>query len=332
MFGISYWVIPVFSGFVWLGTLLGMLLFWTVHEGSPHITPMASNQHIAYISDIGAHQMQPLFIAGGTVTVVTFTSVFVAERWLRHRGRLAENTSLFQKLLSAAATIFAVIGMVGLIILTCLNDVKHHVAHDTCLVIFMYVSLSHPLSLSPFSFPNQSETTKPITYIIHSAGYIISAIFICWEYQRLGIHHRQYRVLRLSFWIKLAFIFVELGLAIAFGVLGDREEYNSAAICEWVIALIYAFYVWSFAIDFIPAVKTKDGWESRETDVEAATATAMEMQQHQQEQQQQQVYGNGNGNGVGNGYQNGTSNGRVVNGVHYPNAPKPVPVEPSRNF
>jgi hypothetical protein len=115
-----------------------------------------------------------------------------------------------------------------------------------------------------------------------SIGYIVSAIFICAEYQRLGIHHREYRHLRISFWIKLVFIFVELGLAIAFGVLTKEGEsktslYNSAAVVEWTISLIYTFYVWSFAFDFIPAVVHKDGfgnkYESRETEVEMATET-----------------------------------------------------------
>jgi hypothetical protein len=81
--------------------------------------------------------MQPLFIAGGTVTVVSFTLVFILERWLRHRGRLAQNTSWVQKSLSIFAILFAIGGMIGLIILTCLNDVDHDTAHDTCLGIFM---------------------------------------------------------------------------------------------------------------------------------------------------------------------------------------------------
>jgi len=95
--------------------------------------------HDRYISDIGAHELQPLFIAAGTVTVVTFTLTFVAERWLRHRGRLVKNDSTAQKILSGFAIAFALIGMIGLIILTCLNDVEHGTAHDICLVIFMYV-------------------------------------------------------------------------------------------------------------------------------------------------------------------------------------------------
>ncbi|KAN0095719.1 Frag1/DRAM/Sfk1 family domain containing protein [Hyaloscypha variabilis] len=235
-----YVIIPIFSGTVWLAMLLAMLLWWTVEENSRYLPPMRKNQHIAYISDIGAHNLQPLFIAMGTVSVVSFDIVFIAERWLRHRGKLAPNTSWVQKGLSICATIAAIVGAIGLIILTCLNDLYHHQAHDACLVIFI-------------------------------AGYIISAIFICSEYQRLGIHHRQHRVLRISFWIKLAFIFVELGLAIAFGALGDKEHYNGAAVCEWVIALIYAFYVWSFAIDFIPAVRTRH-YASKETELEMATA------------------------------------------------------------
>lgn len=75
----------------------------------------------------------------GAVTVVTFNFVFIAERWLRHRGTLAVNTSTFQKCLSIIATITAIIGGIGLILLTCLNDLHFGTAHDICLAIFMYV-------------------------------------------------------------------------------------------------------------------------------------------------------------------------------------------------
>jgi len=60
------------------------------------------------------------------------------------------------------------------------------------------------------------------------------------------------------------FIFVEVGLAIAFVVLGYKKHYTAAAVCEWLVSLIYTFYVWSFALDFLPAisnsqVKNEDG-------------------------------------------------------------------------
>jgi hypothetical protein len=73
----------------------------------------------------------------GTVTVVSFDILFIAERWLRHRHKLAENTSWFQKGLSICAILAALAGGVGLIFLTCRNDLYHKKAHDTGLAIFM---------------------------------------------------------------------------------------------------------------------------------------------------------------------------------------------------
>ncbi|KAL1304892.1 hypothetical protein AAFC00_003810 [Neodothiora populina] len=225
MYGISYWIFPLFAALCWLGTLLGMLLVW-VTNGKPHYADMDPNQHIAYISDIGATNMKPLFIAGSAVTVVIFDGTFIAERWLRHRGRLAHNTSWAQKWLSIGAITFAVIGALGLIFLTIFDTVHYHSTHDAMLVVFI-------------------------------AGYIISAIFICAEYQRLGIHYREHRILRASFWIKLCFIIVELCLAIAFAVMSKQHHYNRAAVLEWTVSLIYIFYVGSFVMDFLPAVHSK---------------------------------------------------------------------------
>lgn len=93
--------------------------------------------------------------------------------------------------------------------------------------------------------------------IPNSGGYVISAVFICAEYQRLGIHFREHRILRISFWIKLTFIFVEIALAVAFGVLQYQGKKNRAAILEWLVSFIFIFYVWSFIIDFLPATRTK---------------------------------------------------------------------------
>jgi uncharacterized membrane protein YbhN (UPF0104 family) len=137
-----------------------------------------------YISDVGATpKIKPVFIALSTITVVVFDISFIAERWLRHTGRLAHNTSVGQKVLSILTIIFALVGAAGLILLSIFDTLHHHTLHDVFLVLFI-------------------------------GGYIVSAVFICWEYQRLGIHYREFRILRASFWIKLAFIFVEGGLAI----------------------------------------------------------------------------------------------------------------------
>ena len=84
-------------------------------------------------------------------------------------------------------------------------------------------------------------------------GFIISAILICAEYQRLGIHFRQHRILRLSFWFKLVFVVVEICLAAVYAGTAWDNQQNVAAVFEWIIALIFTFYVLTYFMDLLPA-------------------------------------------------------------------------------
>lgn len=187
---------------------------------------MSASQHIAYISDIGAFGLKPLFITGSVITVVFLDLAFISERWLRHTGRLARNTHASQKILSVFSIIFAIAGSAGLILLSIFDTYHHPRLHDGFLLLFI-------------------------------AGYVISAIFICAEYQRLGIHYRNHRILRISFWCKLIFILIEVALAIAFAATNFTNTDNVAAVLEWTIAFIFTFYVLSFLLDLLPSVRTK---------------------------------------------------------------------------
>jgi len=100
---------------------------------------MDPGQHIAYISDVGAEGLKPLFIAGSAVTVVVFDVAFISERWLRHSGRLAHNTSKVEKACSIISVIFAIIGAAGLILLSIFDTLRYPRVHDAMLVVFMLV-------------------------------------------------------------------------------------------------------------------------------------------------------------------------------------------------
>lgn len=217
-------LLPLLSAVVWLGTLLGMLIHWCT-SGRPHYPSMEAQQTIAYISDVGAFHLKPLFITGSTIMVVTLDAAFLAERWLRHNGKLAPNTSTFQKALSTISCIYALAGAGGLITLS-IEDTYHHARlHDSMLLLFII-------------------------------GYILSAIFICIEYQRLGIHYRNHRILRISFWVKLFFICTEVILAIVFVSTMFGSHHDVAACVEWAVALIFTFYILSFILDLLPSVQT----------------------------------------------------------------------------
>ncbi|EHK27468.1 uncharacterized protein TRIVIDRAFT_137429, partial [Trichoderma virens Gv29-8] len=219
-------ILPVISSVVWLGMLLGLLLYWVVDTNSEHYSYMDNGDSIAFISDIGASKLKPLFIAGSSVTTVFLDLSFAAERLLRHNGRLVPNTTLKEKVLSVLSIVFAIIGTAGLILLTIFDTHHHHRLHDVFLLLFI-------------------------------AGYIISAVFICWEYQQLGLYNRQHRILRISFWVKLTFVLVEFVLAIIFVATNWSNNENVAAVFEWIIAFIFTFYILSFVIDLLPAVHTK---------------------------------------------------------------------------
>ena len=243
--------------------LLAMLIVWEV-EGHPHYASMSASQSIAYISDIGAQGLKPLFIAGCCVTTVFLDLSFASERWLRHTGRLAKNLGVAEKVLSGLSVVFAVAGTAGLILLSIFDTLHHPHLHDAFLLLFI-------------------------------AGYVISAIFSCAEYQRLGIHFREHFILRFSFWAKLTFILLEIALAIVFASTMFTKQQNVAAVFEWVIAFIFTFYVLTFFVDLLPA--------ARDTQMRT-NVKRMHMRDVE----------NGNGHISGNGVLNGTANGA---NVHY---------------
>ncbi len=118
---------------------------------------MTAGQNIAYISDVGATAtVKPVFIVGCCVSAVLLDAAFFADRWLRHKGRLVPNSSRGEKILSALTIVFALVGTAGLCLLSGFDTLRYPKLHDVFLLLFM-------------------------------AGYVLSAVFICWEYQRLGI-------------------------------------------------------------------------------------------------------------------------------------------------
>ena len=139
--------------------LIVMLLAWIV-EGRPHYDSMGHGQSIAFVSNIGAGRLKPLFITGSIVTATFLDCAFASERWLRHQSRLAKNTTTTtDKALAALTIFFAMIGTFGLVMLVICDTLHYPKAHDTFLMLSV-------------------------------VGFILSAIFMCWEFQRLEIRER----------------------------------------------------------------------------------------------------------------------------------------------
>ena len=49
-----------------------------------------------------------------------------------------------------------------------------------------------------------------------------------------------------------------MALCIAFGVCSRTKKHDAAAIIEWIIAVVFSFYIFSFSVDLWPAMHTKE--------------------------------------------------------------------------
>ncbi|KAA8905567.1 Frag1/DRAM/Sfk1 [Sphaerosporella brunnea] len=172
-----------------------MIIVWLA-QGQPQYTSMSSNQRIAYISDIGADILKPLFIVGCSLTGLFF---FLSLLTMRRNHALPRRLERWLDLLSVIACF---IGSVCLILLAVFDTRRHSSLHRLFLLLFML-------------------------------GVVFSALFTTVEYRRLGRTFSERRVLRVSYRFKQTIVVLEIALSVAFGVTMYRKLNNAAAVLEW---------------------------------------------------------------------------------------------------
>lgn len=111
------------------------MLGWWLARGRPRLP--SQDGSIAYISDIGADILKPLFIAGCSVTGVSLVASLTIERRLRHRGRLLPDMRKRERVTSGLAIASSVLAALGLVLLSIFDTKRHHGAHDALLLVFM---------------------------------------------------------------------------------------------------------------------------------------------------------------------------------------------------
>jgi len=206
--------IPIFGSFVWAGMLVGMISVYYAQGKGPYFW---QNSAIPYISDIGASFLQPLFIAGSSVTSACFVASLAIERLLRHHGRLHADLRKREKAFSYLAILGAVIGAVGLITLSCRNDRDHKTQHDIFLLVFI-------------------------------VGVALSAIFTIVEFMWISKNYHWVRKVRRAYIAKAFIAGTLIVAAIAYGICFSIAP-NAGAIIEWIIAFGFTFYLLTFAYD-----------------------------------------------------------------------------------
>ncbi|KAF8633215.1 hypothetical protein AX15_001451 [Amanita polypyramis BW_CC] len=212
-----HWVyvwIPLLSALMWFSTLLAMLITWLA-QGRPRFPSQEGS--IAYISDIGAEGLKPLFITGCSITAVTFAVSLAIERWLRHSGRLLPIMRQRERIFSILAIASSAIGGLGLILLSIFDTRRFSSVHRAFLLVFIL-------------------------------GVAFSAIFSVAEYRWLSKDFTYVRYLKVAYITKAIIAGTLILLAIAFTV-ALYKGHNAGAILEWIIGFGFTFYILTFFFD-----------------------------------------------------------------------------------
>ncbi|TFK40138.1 Frag1/DRAM/Sfk1, partial [Crucibulum laeve] len=225
----AYVWIPLLGSFIWFGMLLAMLLTW-VCTGRPKYVSQEGS--IAYISDVGADFLKPLFVAGCSVTAISFFLSLLVERYLRHSGRLMPNMRMRERVFGTLAVLGSFIGGCGLILLSVFDTKRFPSLHRAFLLVFML-------------------------------GVALSAIFTITEYRWISKDFLDVKRLKIAYIAKAIIATLLILLAFAFGVT-LYKAINVGAILEWTISFGFTFYLLTFFYDLRQSKGIQRGELSRE--------------------------------------------------------------------
>ncbi|ESK95878.1 fk506 suppressor [Moniliophthora roreri MCA 2997] len=194
---ICQWI-PVLGAFIWFATLVTLLITWLV-QGRPIY---ASVEHrIAYISDVGADVLKPLFVASCTITAASFFLSLLIEKSLRYWGRTHKSERVF----GALAVLYSFSGGCGLILLSVFDTKRYKRTHKQCMWAFL-------------------------------VGVAMSAFFTLIEYRCIG----DGRILNKLFRAKAIITGILVVLAAPFAVEFFKDP-DTGAILEWGIGIGFTF-------------------------------------------------------------------------------------------
>lgn len=220
--------LPLAAGTVWSVTLLSLLLYWLA-EGRPRY-PNQSNPYVAYISDIGAFRLQPLFIVGAILSSLTLVGTILAVHlvlYQRHRRKphtFKERPWPYTKWVSILACIFALASCPCQI---CLPVFNNH-----------YYPQSHHLLLS-----------------LSLAGTALTALcttIVFWHEMRprknAGSKEDppEEKLRRRCIISSNTLFIIEVALGTCFSAFLWTQHYRVAGILEWTMSFLFTFYFWAF--------------------------------------------------------------------------------------
>jgi hypothetical protein len=234
---VHWYLVPIIALVVWWGMLIAMLSAWSL-QGHPIYAFMGqTTQDPVYISDIGATNLQPLFISCAGFQALFFVGTLLMEYMLRQRHKLQPYVSTKQPKFAIALIVSAAIGQLGILFVSIFNTNAFHPVHISMVGIF----IAFCCIACVFNFMN--------SFIF---GWYPARLLPDHEKVVFGLNRMQ-NLYFVSFVAKCVWLVAAAIFAICFGAYMHSGNDSLSAIFEWTISFWYGVLLIMWAIDLFPS-------------------------------------------------------------------------------
>ncbi|CAB4256433.1 similar to Saccharomyces cerevisiae YKL051W SFK1 Plasma membrane protein that may act together with or upstream of Stt4p to generate normal levels of the essential phospholipid PI4P [Maudiozyma barnettii] len=187
----NYWFIVPWIAFIpWYGMLIAMLACWAA-QGHPIYWFMDTDQFPVFISDIGATNLKPLFIACAGWQGIGYVITLCLEFLQRYNGWMNPWFTRDERNLIIASIVLGSIGELGILFCSIFTTASYHHVHIamlTIFIVFMFLSLvclttEYYLMGFHYTILRRRNISRDVTMqsdgetIAHWNKFLISAIF-----------------------------------------------------------------------------------------------------------------------------------------------------------
>ncbi|GMG53690.1 unnamed protein product [Ambrosiozyma monospora] len=225
-------ILPLISTASWWGMLTAMLVCWIVQGrplyGSDHVY---FHSFITFLSNVGATNLQPVFISGSACMGVFFVWATWEEYYLRtpERHYLMPSINRHTRGLHISSIVFAAIASFSILMVSCFKNSRFGHVHNSFVGLFIV-----------FDF---------LMAVCHIAAYVL--------YYRHYQHYCNRNWFLCSALIKFVWIILALGLVIGYLTMyrlahkdGDTsKEWGYSGVCEWSLCFIFPVLLITLSFD-----------------------------------------------------------------------------------
>lgn len=233
---VHYYLIPLVSLVVWWGMLTALLICWAA-QGKPQYSWNDKYQNPAYISDLGATNLQPLFISCAGFQAIFFIGTLVMEYYLRRAKKLQPYVSTKQGKFAIVSIVCSVLSQAGIILVSIFKTTAFHEVHLSMVAVFIIFAFFTCLFnfLNSFIFGNYPTRLSP-------------------NHEKVIFgKHRWANLYMVSFFLKLLWLIGAVFFACLFGGYMKTGKPSLSAIFEWTISYWYGLLLVMWSIDLFPS-------------------------------------------------------------------------------